>query len=170
LALAGPPRGRVGARCAVAAWPRAIALGGDSVWGGCGGAGAVGRSDATRASIVATIAVQKWALAIAVAGDDVWVRGGATRADGGLYRIDARTNALTSTIQAGAPEGREGVSSIAATDRGVWIPGVSLDFVDRATGAVTATLPIPSYAIALDGVTLWVIDVFGRLIRRAAPG
>jgi hypothetical protein len=47
------------------------------------------------------------------------------------------------------------------------VPGVSLDFVDRATGAVAATLPIPSYAVALDGDALWVIDVFGRLIRRS---
>jgi hypothetical protein len=42
--------------------------------------------------------------------------------------------------------------------------------VDRATEAVAVTLPIPSYAVAPDGETLWVIDVFGRLIRRTAPG
>ena len=58
---------------------------------------------------------------------------------------------------------------IAAEDRGVWVPGVTLDLVDRATGAITASLPIPSYAVALDGGTLWVLDVFGRLVRHAVP-
>jgi hypothetical protein len=28
-----------------------------------------------------------------------------------------------------------------------------------------ATLPISSYAVALEGDTLWVLDVFGRLVR-----
>jgi len=129
----------------------------------------VARIDATRNAVAATVTVGAWALAIAVAGDDVWVRGGSARADGGLFRIDARTNTVTLVAQAGAPQGREGVASIAATDRGVWVPGVSLDFVDRETGAVTATLPISSYAVALDADTLWLLDVFGHLERRAMP-
>ena len=55
------------------------------------------------------------------------------------------------------------------TGRGVWVPGVTLDLVDRTTGAVAASLPIPSYAVALDGDTLWALDVFGRLVRHALP-
>jgi DNA-binding beta-propeller fold protein YncE len=163
------PRTRqVIARIPVPSWPTEIVTADDSVWVVCSAAGTVARIDAARNAVVATIGVGAWALAIAVAGDDVWVRGGAARADGGLYRIDARTNAVSAVIQAGAPQGREGVSSIAATDRGVWVPGVTLDFVDRATGTVAATLPISSYAVALDGQTLWILDVFGRLIRRNA--
>jgi streptogramin lyase len=154
------------ARIPVPSWPTEIAASGDAVWVVCSAAGAVVRVDATRNVVTATVEVGAWALAIAIAGDDVWVRGGAVRADGGLYRIDARTNAVALAVQAGAPEGREGVSSIAATDRGVWVPGVSIDLVDRATGAIDATLPIPSYAVALDGQTLWALDVFGRLVRR----
>lgn len=161
-----PRTGRVVARIPVPAWPTEIAASGDAVWVVCSAAGTVVRLDGTRNAVTATIGVGAWPLAIAVAGDDVWVRGGAVRAGGGLSRIDARTNAVALVVQAGAPEGREGVSSIAATDRGVWVPGVSLDFVDRAAGAIAATLPIPSYAVALDGQTLWVLDVFGRLVRR----
>jgi hypothetical protein len=164
-----PVTRRVTARIPVPAGPTEIATSGDAVWVVCSAAGQVARIDANRNAVVATIAVGAWALAIAVAGDDVWVRGGSARGDGGLYRIDARTNAVGAVIQAGAPQGREGVASIAATDRGVWVPGVSLDLVDRATGATVATLPIPSYAVALDGDTLWVLDVFGRLERRTAP-
>ncbi|HEX6060982.1 MAG TPA: hypothetical protein VF001_02855 [Candidatus Limnocylindria bacterium] len=158
------------ARIAVPAWPTELAVSGGSVWVVCSAAGTVVRIDETQNAVTASVGVGAWALAIAIAGDDVWVRGGATRADGGLYRIDARTNAVAMVVQAGAPEGREGVSSIAATDRGVWVPGVSLDFVNRSTGGIAASLPIPSYAAALDGETLWLIDVFGRLIgRRVAP-
>ena len=118
--------------------------------------------------VVATISVGAWALAIAVSGDDVWVRGGSARDDGGLYRVDARTNTVTAVFQAGAPQGREGVASIAATARGVWVPGVSLDLIDRANGSVLTSFPIPSYGVALDGADLWVLDVFGRLERHAA--
>jgi streptogramin lyase len=164
-----PVTRRVVARIPVPSWPTEIATSADAVWVVCSAAGMVARIDAKRNAVTATIGVGAWALAIAVAGDDVWVRGGAARADGGLYRIDARTNAVALVVQAGAPEGREGVSSIAATDRGVWVPGVSLDLIDRATGGIVTTLPIPSYAVALDGQTLWVLDVFGRLVRRMAP-
>ena len=164
-----PVTRRVIARVPVPAGPTEIATSGDAVWVVCSAAGQVARIDANRNTVVATIAVGAWALAIAVAGDDVWVRGGSARGDGGLYRIDARTNGVGAVIQAGAPQGREGVASIAATARGVWVPGVSLDLVDRATGAILTTLPIPSYAVALDGDTLWVLDVFGRLERRTVP-
>ena len=160
---------RVVARIAVPSGPTELAATGDTVWVVCSAAGTLARIDAKRNAVATTIPVGAWALAIAVAGDDVWVRGGSARDDGGLYRIDARTNAVASVIQAGSPQGREGVASIAATDRGVWVPGVSLVFVDRSTAAIVATLPIASYAVALDGGTLWVLDVFGRLVRRTAP-
>ena len=164
-----PATRRVVARITVPAGPSEIAAHGDTVWVVCSAAGRVVRIDAKRDAVIATIDVGAWALAISVAGDDVWVRGGSARDDGGLYRIDARTNAVAAVVQAGAPQGREGVASIAAEDRGVWVPGVTLDLVDRATGAITASLPIPSYAVALDGGTLWVLDVFGRLVRHAVP-
>jgi len=164
-----PATRKVVSRINVPSGPTEIATSGDVVWVVCSAAGMVARIDATRDAVGATISVGAWALAIAVAGDDVWVRGGSARADGGLYRIDRRTNAVAAVSSAGAPQGREGVASIAATDRGVWVPGVSLDLVDRATGAIVATLPISSYAVAVDGDTLWVLDVFGRLVRRTAP-
>jgi DNA-binding beta-propeller fold protein YncE len=169
LVRVDPATRRVVARIPVPSGPTEIATSGDAVWVVCSAAGTVARIDPNRNAVVATVTVSPWALAIAIAGDDVWVRGGSARADGGLFRIDARTNAVTLVVQAGAPQGREGVASIAATDRGVWVPGVSLDYVDRATGAIAARLPISSYAVALDGGTLWVLDVFGRLERRAAP-
>jgi DNA-binding beta-propeller fold protein YncE len=162
-----PRTGQIVARVAVPSWPTELAVSGGSVWAVCSAAASVVRIDETRNAVTATIGVGPWALAIAIAGDDVWVRGGAARADGGLYRIDARTNAVATVVQAGAPQGREGVSSIAATEHGVWIPGVSLDFVDRSTSGIAASVPISSYAVALDGETLWIIDVFGRLIRRS---
>lgn len=40
---------------------------------------------------------------------------------------------------------------------------------DRASGGTTETLPVPSYAVAVDGNALWIIDVFGRLERRTMP-
>jgi len=167
LVRVDPATRAVVARIPVPSGPTEIATQGDTVWVVCSAAGMVARIDATRNAVNATIRVGAWALAIAVAGDDVWVRGGSARDDGGLYRIDARTNAVVAVIQAGAPQGREGVASIAASDRGVWVPGVSLVFVDRATGAIGATLPVSSYAVALDGADLWVLNVFGRLERHA---
>ena len=163
-----PATKRVVARIDLPAGPTEIAAGAGSIWVVCSAAGKLARVDAATNRVVATIPVGAWALSIAIAGDDVWVRGGSARAEGGLYRVDARTNAVTAVLQAGAPVGREGVSSIAATERGVWVPGVTLDLVDRATGAVVGSLPVASYAVALDGSTLWVLDVFGRLQRHPA--
>jgi streptogramin lyase len=164
-----PATRRVVARIPVPSGPTEMATTAGAVWVVCSAAGVVARIDADRNAVVTTITVGAWALAIAITGDDVWVRGGSARDDGGLYRIDARTNRVAAVVEAGAPQGREGVASIAATARGVWVPGVSLDLVDRASGAVVATLPISSYAVALDGDTLWVLDVFGRLVRRITP-
>jgi streptogramin lyase len=144
-----PNTRRVVARIPVPAGPTEIATSGGTVWVVCSAAGVLTRIDSSRNAVVTTIRVGAWALAIAISGDDVWVRGGSARDDGRLYRIDARTNAVEAVIQAGAPQGREGVASIAATARGVWVPGVSLDLVDRTSGAVVATLPISSYAVAL---------------------
>lgn len=158
----------VTARIPVAAGPTEMAVGPSTLWVVNSAAGMVTRIDTRTDAVVAAVAVGRWALAIAVSGDDVWVRGGSTRGDGGLSRIDARTNTVAATYEAGAPQGREGVASIAATDRGVWVPGVTLDLIDRGTGAVVTPAPIPSYAVALDGEWLWVLDVFGRLERYPA--
>src|SRR5438132_3104304 len=102
-----PATRRVVARIPVPAGPSEIATHGDTVWVVCSAAGRVVRIDAKRDAVIATIDVGAWALAISVAGDDVWVRGGSARDDGGLYRIDARTNAVAAVVQAGAPHGRE---------------------------------------------------------------
>ena len=164
-----PRTGAVTARILVAAGPTEMAIAPGILWVVNSAAGVVTRIDTRTEAIVATIPVSAWALAIAVFGDDVWVRGGSTRAEGGLVRIDARTNSVAATYEGGAPQGREGVASMAATERGVWVPGVTLDLVDRATGVVVVSVPIPSYGVGLDGQTLWVLDVFGRLVRRPVP-
>lgn len=169
LVRVDPATRRVAARVPVAAGPTEIATAAGSVWVVCSAGAKLVRVDAATNAVVATVPVGAWALAITIAGDDVWVRGGSARGDGGLYRIDARTNAAAAMVQAGAPLGREGVASIAATGRGVWVPGVALDLIDRATGATLASVPVSSYAVALDGRTLWILDVFGRLVRVAAP-
>jgi YVTN family beta-propeller protein len=169
IARIDPATRQTVARIPVGSGPTEIATSGDAVWVVCSAAGLLLRIDARRNAVVAEIPVGAWALAIAIAGDDVWVRGGSARDDGGLYRIDARTNTVAAVVQAGAPQGREGVASLAATSRGVWVPGVSLVFVDRASGGTTETLPVPSYAVAVDGNALWIIDVFGRLERRTTP-
>lgn len=163
-----PRTSKVTARIPVASGPTEMAIGPDTLWVVNSAAGRLTRIDTRRDAVVATVAVSAWALAIAVSGDDVWVRGGSTRGDGGLTRIDARTNTASATYEGGAPQGREGVASIAATDRGVWVPGVTLDLIDRATGVVRASEPVSSYAVALDGSWLWVIDVFGELRRYPA--
>ncbi|HEX9495003.1 MAG TPA: hypothetical protein VGA38_04520 [Candidatus Limnocylindria bacterium] len=159
---------RVVARVALPSGPTELAIDGTTLWVVCSAAGTLARIDAATNTRTATIPVGAWALAIATSGDDVWVRGGSTRTNGGLYRVDARTNTVTTVYQAGSPQGREGVASIAATRRGVWVPGVTLDLVDPATGATIASYEIPSYAVAIDGDALWVLDVFGRLQRRRA--
>ncbi|MEP7003717.1 MAG: YncE family protein [Chloroflexota bacterium] len=163
-----PRTAKVIARIPVAAGPTEMAIAPGTLWVVCSAGGALVRIDTGRGAVVATIPVSAWALAISISGDDVWVRGGSTRGDGGLSLINARTNAVIATFQAGAPQGREGVASIAATERGVWVPGVTLDLVDRATGAIIATRPVPSYAVASDGPWLWVLDVFGQLRRESA--
>jgi YVTN family beta-propeller protein len=159
---------RVTARIPVASGPTEMALAPGTLWVVNSAAGLVSRIDTGRNAVVATVPVSAWALAVAVFGDDVWVRGGSARGDGGLSRIDTRTNTLAATYQGGAPQGREGVASIAASERGVWVPGVTLELVDRATGSVATRVPIASYAVALDGPWLWILDVLGHLIRYPA--
>ena len=159
---------KAGSRITVPSGPTEMAIASGTLWVVCSAAGIVTRIDTRRDAVIASIPVSAWALAIAIVGDDVWVRGGSARGDGGLVRIDARTNTVAAMYEAGAPQGREGVASIAATAEGVWVPGVTLDLVDRRTGAVLASRPVSSYAVAADGMWLWVIDVFGQLRRYPA--
>ena len=163
------PRTReVTGRITVPSGPTEMAIAPGTLWVVNSAAGMVTRIDTRRDAVIATIPVSPWALAIAIWGDDVWVRGGSTRGDGGLARIDARTNTVAATYQAGAPQGREGVASMAATANGVWVPGVTLDLVDRLTGAVVTSRPVSGYAVAADSAWVWVIDVFGQLRRYPA--
>lgn len=154
------------ARIPVPSGPTEMAVAPGTLWVVSSAAGSITRIDTRRDAVVATIVAGPWVLAISVAGDDVWVCGGSTRI-GGLTRIDARSNTAVATYQACSPQGREGVSSIAANDRGVWVPGVTLDLLDRTTATVIRSEPIPSYSVAIDGQWLWVLDVFGRLRRVA---
>ncbi len=156
---------RVVARIALPSGPTELAIDGTSLWVVCSAAAMLARIDTSTNTRTATVPVGVWALAVATAGDDVWVRGGSTRTNGGLYHVDARTNTSTTVYDAGSPQGREGVGSIATTPRGVWVPGVTLDLIDPATGATIASYDVASYAVAVDGDVLWVLDVFGRLRR-----
>lgn len=158
----------VTARIPVASGPTEMAVAPGTLWVLNSAAGMVTRVDTGRSAVVATIAVSDWAVAIAVFGDDVWVRGGSTSGAGGLLRIDARTNAVAAAYPAGVLLGREGVGSIVATDRGAWVPGLTLDLIERTTGAVLTSVPIPSYSVARDDTSLWILDVFGRLVRYLA--
>lgn len=102
--------------------PTEMAVGSGVLWVLNSASGNVTRIDTARDSVVATIPVGAWPVAIAVWGDDVWVRGGSDSGSRGLVWIDARTNAVAATYPAGALLGREGVSSLVATGRGVWVP------------------------------------------------
>ncbi|GAC1491662.1 MAG: hypothetical protein NVS1B1_09320 [Candidatus Limnocylindrales bacterium] len=152
----------VRSRIPVAAGPTDLAIGPGALWVLNSASGLVTRIDSARDFVVATIPVGDWAVAIAIWEDDVWVRGGSASGSRGLIRIDARSNTVVGTYPAGALLGREGVSSLAATASGVWVPGVSLDLVGR-DGGVLSTIPQRSYAVASDGATLWLLDVFGHL-------
>src|SRR5207302_6862590 len=117
--------------------PTEFAASADSVWVVNSRAGAVTRIDMRTNQVRAVVPLGPWPLGIAVDGDDIWVRGGSTRTDGALALIDARTDAVVGTVAAGAPMGREGVSSLAAVPGAVWVPGVTLDRVDRSSLQVT---------------------------------
>jgi len=159
----------VTARIPVAAGPTELAVGPGALWVLNSASGLVTRIDTARGTVAATIAVGDWAVAIDRSGDDVWVRGGSDSGTRGLLRIDARTNAVAAIHPVGALLGREGVGSIVATDRGVWIPGLTLDLVGRSNGAVLDSIPVSGYAVAIDGESLWLLDVFGRLARVPVP-
>ena len=152
-------------RLAVAAGPTELAIAPGVLWVLSSAAGVLTRIDTVRDAIVTTIALSPWAVDVAAFGDDVWVRGGAGSGSAALVQIDARTDRITRTHQSGALLGREGVGSIAATARGVWVPGLTLDLIARDTGEVLDSVPSAGYAVAIDGAVLWSLDVFGRLVR-----
>lgn len=160
---------KVMARIPVSAGPTELALGPGAVWVLNSASGLVTRIDTLRGAVAATITVGPWAVAIDRSGDDLWVRAGSDSGTRGLIRIDARTNAVMGVHPAGALLGREGVGSIVATERGVWVPGLTLDLIGRGDGVVLASIPVSGYAAAIDGDSLWILDVFGRLARVPVP-
>jgi virginiamycin B lyase len=150
-----PATNRVVARIPVRGGAGGIATGAGAVWvtsgeGGDQQHGWVQRIDPTRNRVVATTAVPSGGLwDIAVDGPWVWVGS----EGGGLFRLDAHTNRVTTIRRPGAPEGGGGgVGHLAAGAGAVWVAGEGqLHRRDARSGRIMARIRWADGAAAAHG-------------------
>jgi len=137
--------------------PTAVTAGADAVWVGVPSTRSVVRVDPATSSIVAEVLRLTCAEGqLAVDGSNVWAADCTS-----VRRIDARTNALATTIPMPRATGA-GVLGIAVGLGSVWVQAGTLVRIDPASGAAIGVLPLKpvwndcGYGIAFGFDSVWV--------------
>ena len=142
-----------------------------ALWVACSLAGMVDRVDPVSAKVVARIPVggdtRSRPLPMLAYQGAAWVRSENTDQ---LQRIDPLTNAAGAPITVSPPEGRDGLDSLAADSRGIWVSGLRLERVDPVAGVVDLRLARNAMAVSAGAGSLWLTDLVGTITRLEAGG
>jgi DNA-binding beta-propeller fold protein YncE len=136
-----------------------------SVWISRSGNATVVRLDAITGAQEAEIAVGRRPLPLAAGSGSIWVR---CEQDSTVSRIDPLTNRLVANIPVDPFYGLDGVDSMAANAGGVWISGLTLQWIDASTNQVTRSLPQSGRPYPAAPNQLWVLSLGGQVVKVAA--
>ena len=140
----------------------------DAVWVGVPNANTIVRVDPATNRVTNVVQVPGAPCAFVVADEDaVWSAGGSC--GDYLFRIDARTRKLTTTVL-GVPH----PVGLALYDGSLWVAALfapSVDRIDPETGRVVARLPTGGLPVRLAAGfgAVWVYDDLGRGLLRVEP-
>jgi DNA-binding beta-propeller fold protein YncE len=153
----------------VGKWPRALAVGGGSLWVADAApfarSGSLVRVDPRRARATDRVALGRAPIAVTAAGGSVWV---ADELDDEVVRVDMRTLRVRARIAVGPgpTELRAGASAVWAANSG----GRSVSRIDRRTNRVT-TIPVglAPLGLAVGGGAVWAACTADGTIWRIDP-
>lgn len=136
-----------------------------SVWISRSGDATVVRLDAMTGALQAEIPVGRRPLPLAAGSGSIWVR---CEQDSTVSRIDLSINRVVATIPVDPFYGLDGVDSMVANAGGVWISGLTLQWIDASSNQVTRSLPQSGRPYPAAPGQLWVLSIGGQVSRIAA--
>jgi DNA-binding beta-propeller fold protein YncE len=145
--------------------PSGVVVAEGSAWISRSGNATVVRLDATTGALQAEIPVGRRPLPLAVGAGSVWVR---CEQDSTVSRIDPSTNRVLATILVDPFYGLDGVDSMVANAGGVWISGLTLQWIDASSNRVSRSLPAAGRPYQAASDRLWVLGLGGQ-VSRVAP-
>jgi streptogramin lyase len=145
--------------------PSGVVVAEGSAWISRSGNATVVRLDATTGALQAEIPVGRRPLPLAVGAGSVWVR---CEQDSTVSRIDPSTNRVLATILVDPFYGLDGVDSMVANAGGVWISGLTLQWIDASSNRVSRSLPAAGRPYQAASDRLWVLSLGGQ-VSRVAP-
>lgn len=140
----------------------ALAAGTSAVWVICarGAVGHLDRVDPSSGRVVGRYPIDWWSPSVAADGAAVYVRGD----NGGeITRLDAATGAVQWTQPGPGFIGTYGLDQLGVSPAGIWLSGPTTARLDRATGHIAETIPIPSASLAVDAGSVWVVQLDGSV-------
>jgi streptogramin lyase len=145
--------------------PSGVLINDGSVWISRSGNATVVRLDAITGAQEAEIPVGRRPLPLAAGGGSIWVR---CEQDSTVSRIDPSTNRAVANIPVDPFYGLDGVDSMVANAGGVWISGLTLQWIDASTNQVARSLPQSGRPYRAAANRLWVLSLAGQVSRAAA--
>jgi YVTN family beta-propeller protein len=140
--------------------PVGVLIAGGSAWISRVGNATVVRLDAITGALQAEFAVGRRPLPLAEGAGSIWVR---SEQDSTVSRLDPATNQVVATIPVDPFYGLDGVDSMVAAAHGVWISGLTLQWIDASTNQVTRSLPASGRPYAAGDDRLWVLSLGGQI-------
>jgi YVTN family beta-propeller protein len=145
--------------------PSGVLIADGSVWISRSGNATVDRLDAITGTQQAEIPVGRQPLPLVATGGSIWVR---NEQDSTVSRIDTSTNRAVANIPVDPFYGVDGVDSMVGTTGGIWISGLTVQWIDASSNRVTRSLPQSGRPYAATRGQLWVLSIGGRIERVAA--
>jgi streptogramin lyase len=145
--------------------PSGVLIADGSAWISRSGNATVVRLDAITGAEEAEIAVGRRPLPLAAGSGSIWVR---CEQDSTVSRIDPATNRVVANIAVDPFYGLDGVDSMVGDARGVWMSGLTVQWIDASSNRVTRSLPNSGRPYAATPNQLWVLSLGGQVSRAAA--
>ena len=145
--------------------PSGVVIADGSAWISRSGNATVVRLDAITGALQAEIPVGRRPLPVAVGSGSIWVR---CEQESTVSRIDPSTNRVAASIPVDPFYGLDGVDSMVANADGVWISGLTLQWIDASSNSVTRSLARSGRPYQAASDRLWVLGLAGQ-VSRVAP-
>jgi streptogramin lyase len=145
--------------------PSGVLIRDGSVWISRSGDATVVRLDTITGALQAEIPVGRRPLPLAAGSGSIWVR---SEQDSTVSRIDPSSNRVVADIPVDPFYGLDGVDSMVANADGVWISGLTLQWIDASSNRVTRNLPQSGRPYPTTAGQLWVLSLGGQ-VSRVAP-
>lgn len=144
--------------------PATLTADATGVWVDCvrAPAGHLDRIDPAQKQVVNRYPIEWWSTAITADDGAIFVRG---TYGGDISRIDPVTGAIGWTMPGPGFIGRQGIDQLGPAADGIWMSGPTTSRVDRATGRIVDTIPMPSETVAADNGEVWLIELDGSVAK-----